>query len=131
MTAARAAFEAKPPPDTCRHWIDAEARRSAVFAVEQELRAMLGEKRRTLLSTPEAKGRMADAFAEIRAGLTRRREQVVADDLKRSEENGITEVSTSTLAEIDRQVDAVDAGVSWVEPDASRAAGALQTLIGT
>lgn len=130
LAAARAAFEASPSPQALEKWVASEARRSAIFAIEQDLRTMLSGKRQALLSSPEAMGKMRDAFSEIRSGLERRRAQVVENDAARSLENGIPEVSAPTLEAIDRQLGAVDDGLRWLEVDPLQSAGLLRTLLG-
>ena len=125
----RQAFYDNPNKKTRDRWLEAEAARHAAHILQQDIRRMY-EARLAAALKDGGPAKLKAALAEVRAELNRRRDSVIADDKKRSEDLGVPISSTELFKSIERELAQCAQVELWSQSDFTLSASKLSGLIG-
>ncbi len=129
ITAAKAAFINSPSDKTFKAWLALETSRDAAARLGQDISSEVTGRREQAVKEV-GRSKLLAAVAEVAAGLNAREAELRADDAKRSEELGVTMVSTEAYEALDKVRERLDQAKSWSVVDFSNAVSALRGVIG-
>ena len=130
VQSARDEFYKKPSAATRDAWLDAEARRAATHALQQDLHREI-ESRFSQAIKDGGEKKLIAACEEVRAELKKQEAEILAEDAKRTEEVGEKIVSTARLRVLEREFAQLSEIIFWAHSDLTASAHKLISYLGS